>query len=153
MTRIKCFMWQASWGNTSYSIILLISRHRLESKHYYNITACLSYAGLKLGKEVFTFYEYLTSPASKLLNQRFESDVLKATLSTDAVVGTMTSPMLPGSGYDSCFLWTFFLKKLSDAYLWTATIMNYIKFNYFQQQDELLISCSFAKSWGSVFPL
>jgi len=58
----------------------------------------LTASGIQLGKETITFYEYLTSPAAKILNRWFETDVLKATLATDAIVGAMTSPMLPGSG-------------------------------------------------------
>lgn len=35
----------------------------------------------------------------KILNRWFESEPLKATLATDAVIGAMTSPNSPGSGY------------------------------------------------------
>ncbi|XP_058009183.1 uncharacterized protein LOC110665003 [Hevea brasiliensis] len=34
------------------------------------------------------FMDLLLSPASKVLNNWFETDVLKATLATDAVIGT-----------------------------------------------------------------
>uniref|UniRef100_A0A8C7CXU1 Pyridine nucleotide-disulfide oxidoreductase domain-containing protein 2 n=1 Tax=Oncorhynchus kisutch TaxID=8019 RepID=A0A8C7CXU1_ONCKI len=37
--------------------------------------------------------------ASSILNRWFESEPLKATLATDAVIGAMTSPNSPGSGY------------------------------------------------------
>ena len=45
------------------------------------------------------FYELMTSPASKFLDKWFESEPLKATLATDSVIGAMTSPQLPGSGW------------------------------------------------------
>lgn len=45
------------------------------------------------------FYELLTAPATVLLNKRFESEILKTTLATDAVIGAMCSPSSPGSGY------------------------------------------------------
>lgn len=52
-----------------------------------------------LGKDKTDFYELLTAPASKVLDKWFESEPLKACLATDAVIGAMTSPYLPGSGY------------------------------------------------------
>jgi len=45
------------------------------------------------------FYELLTGPASGLLDRWFESDMLKATLATDAVVGALISPQQAGSAY------------------------------------------------------
>ncbi|KAG8383991.1 hypothetical protein BUALT_Bualt04G0071300 [Buddleja alternifolia] len=50
-------------------------------------------------KELLEFLDLLLSPASKVLNNWFESDVLKATLATDAVIGTTGSVSTPGSGY------------------------------------------------------
>ena len=35
---------------------------------------------------------------SQVLDQWFESEPLKATLATDAVIGAMTNPYIPGSG-------------------------------------------------------
>eukprot|EP00898_Chlorokybus_atmophyticus_P006675 jgi/Chlat1/7008/Chrsp56S06691 len=43
--------------------------------------------------------QLLLSPAARVLDKWFESDVLKATLATDAVIGAMVSPNTPGSGY------------------------------------------------------
>ncbi|XP_029653702.2 pyridine nucleotide-disulfide oxidoreductase domain-containing protein 2-like [Octopus sinensis] len=43
--------------------------------------------------------ELMTAPASKVLNKWFESEPLKASLATDAVIGSMTSPHHSGSGY------------------------------------------------------
>ncbi|XP_068424092.1 pyridine nucleotide-disulfide oxidoreductase domain-containing protein 2 [Clinocottus analis] len=55
--------------------------------------------GLKLGRNVPEFYEIITAPIMKILNRWFESEPLRATLATDAVIGAMTSPSNPGSGY------------------------------------------------------
>uniref|UniRef100_W5MRC5 Pyridine nucleotide-disulfide oxidoreductase domain-containing protein 2 n=1 Tax=Lepisosteus oculatus TaxID=7918 RepID=W5MRC5_LEPOC len=55
--------------------------------------------GLKLGKNIPEFYELLTAPITKILDRWFESEPLKATLATDAVIGAMHSPRAPGSGY------------------------------------------------------
>ncbi|XP_071420590.1 pyridine nucleotide-disulfide oxidoreductase domain-containing protein 2 isoform X2 [Pithys albifrons albifrons] len=56
-------------------------------------------AGLALGPQLPRYYEVLTAPISKILDQWFESEPLKATLATDAVIGAMASPHTPGSGY------------------------------------------------------
>ncbi|XP_062010843.1 uncharacterized protein LOC133727254 [Rosa rugosa] len=50
-------------------------------------------------KDMVDFMDLLLSPASKVLNNWFETDVLKATLATDAVIGTTGSVHTPGSGY------------------------------------------------------
>ncbi|KAF3439341.1 hypothetical protein FNV43_RR17618 [Rhamnella rubrinervis] len=50
-------------------------------------------------KDMVDFMDLLLSPASKVLNNWFETDVLKATLATDAVIGTTASVNTPGSGY------------------------------------------------------
>ncbi|XP_061914158.1 pyridine nucleotide-disulfide oxidoreductase domain-containing protein 2 [Entelurus aequoreus] len=55
--------------------------------------------GLKLGRNIPDFYEITTAPIMKILNRWFESEPLIATLATDAVIGAMTSPSNPGSGY------------------------------------------------------
>ena len=57
-------------------------------------------AGRKLGvRGLPEFTEFLTSPASKWLSKWFESEPLKATLATDAVIGAMSSPNSLGSSY------------------------------------------------------
>ncbi|XP_064230062.1 pyridine nucleotide-disulfide oxidoreductase domain-containing protein 2 isoform X4 [Aotus nancymaae] len=83
-------------------------------------------AGRILGAQLPRYYEVLTAPITKVssfpgsegtllpsgrlspslcccavqvLDQWFESEPLKATLATDAVIGAMTSPRTPGSGY------------------------------------------------------
>lgn len=50
-------------------------------------------------KELLDFMDLLLSPASKVLNNWFEADVLKATLGTDAIIGTTGTVSTPGSGY------------------------------------------------------
>jgi len=64
----------------------------------------LSCEGKKLGRDVVPFYELLAAPAAKILNRWFESEPLKATLSTDSVIGAMMSPYSRGSGYDKCLI-------------------------------------------------
>uniref|UniRef100_A0A804Q430 Uncharacterized protein n=1 Tax=Zea mays TaxID=4577 RepID=A0A804Q430_MAIZE len=44
-------------------------------------------------KNMVEFFDLLLSPASKILNTWFESEVLKATLATDAVIGAMVLDM------------------------------------------------------------
>ncbi|XP_051055824.1 pyridine nucleotide-disulfide oxidoreductase domain-containing protein 2 isoform X2 [Phodopus roborovskii] len=56
-------------------------------------------AGRTLGAQLPQYYQVLTGPISKVLDHWFESEPLKATLATDAVIGAMTSPHTPGSGY------------------------------------------------------
>eukprot|EP01027_Heterolobosea_sp_BB2_P027017 GEZU01042188.1.p1 GENE.GEZU01042188.1~~GEZU01042188.1.p1 ORF type:complete len:495 (-),score=156.64 GEZU01042188.1:120-1604(-) len=53
----------------------------------------------KLGRDIPDMVEICTAPASRILDRWFESDVLKSTLATDAVIGAMVSPSTPGSGY------------------------------------------------------
>ena len=45
------------------------------------------------------FYEFFTGPAQQILDRYFESDILKATLASDAVIGAMVSPRQNGSAY------------------------------------------------------
>jgi phytoene dehydrogenase-like protein len=44
-------------------------------------------------------YQLLTSPASKVLDKWFESDIIKATLATDGLIGAMLGPYDSGTGY------------------------------------------------------
>ena len=53
----------------------------------------------KLGENLDDIYRLFAAPASDLLNEWFESDVLKATLATDSVIGAMLSPYSEGSAY------------------------------------------------------
>ena len=50
-------------------------------------------------RELPDFTEFITSPASKWLSKWFESEPLKGTLATDAVIGAMSSPHSLGSSY------------------------------------------------------
>ncbi|XP_017579800.1 pyridine nucleotide-disulfide oxidoreductase domain-containing protein 2 [Pygocentrus nattereri] len=56
-------------------------------------------SGLKLGVNIPDFYELITAPIVKVLNRWFESEPLRATLATDALIGANISPSSPGSGY------------------------------------------------------
>ncbi|XP_026449648.1 pyridine nucleotide-disulfide oxidoreductase domain-containing protein 2-like [Papaver somniferum] len=60
---------------------------------------CLREAMSMGQKDMVDFMDLLLSPSSKVLNNWFEGDVLKATLATDAVIGSMASVHTPGSGY------------------------------------------------------
>ena len=53
----------------------------------------------KLGAELPEAIELLTGPATPILDRWFESDVLKGTLATDAIIGTFAPPSAPGTGY------------------------------------------------------
>jgi phytoene dehydrogenase-like protein len=44
-------------------------------------------------------YRLFTAPAAHILDEWFESDVLKATIATDSVIGAMLSPYSEGSAY------------------------------------------------------
>eukprot|EP00484_Ammonia_sp_Unknown_P007751 CAMPEP_0197076138 /NCGR_PEP_ID=MMETSP1384-20130603/211962_1 /TAXON_ID=29189 /ORGANISM="Ammonia sp." /LENGTH=645 /DNA_ID=CAMNT_0042514987 /DNA_START=24 /DNA_END=1961 /DNA_ORIENTATION=+ len=54
---------------------------------------------VKSQQTIVNFIELMTSPASKILNRYFESDILKTTLATDAVIGSTLSPSDVGSAY------------------------------------------------------
>src|SRR5947209_4235943 len=43
--------------------------------------------------------EVLTGPARPILDRWFESEELKATLATDAIIGAMAAPSMPGTAY------------------------------------------------------
>lgn len=65
-----------------------------------NFHSCFMHiSGKNLGSEASMFYELMTASSAKVLNQWFESEPLKATLNTDAVIGAMLSPYQAGSGY------------------------------------------------------
>jgi phytoene dehydrogenase-like protein len=54
---------------------------------------------LRLGADAPRAVEILTGAARSILDRWFESDVLKATLATDSVIGAMASPSTPGTAY------------------------------------------------------
>ena len=51
------------------------------------------------GRHLTSLYEIMTTSASDILDKHFESDILKSTLVTDAIIGSLISPCHPGSGY------------------------------------------------------
>ncbi|MFA5939061.1 MAG: NAD(P)/FAD-dependent oxidoreductase [Sinimarinibacterium sp.] len=53
----------------------------------------------QLGDELPQALELLTGPATPILDRWFESDALKATLATDAIIGAFAPPSAPGTGY------------------------------------------------------
>jgi phytoene dehydrogenase-like protein len=53
----------------------------------------------RLGSAAGEAVEILTGPARTILDRWFESDELKATLATDAIIGAMASPSMPGTAY------------------------------------------------------
>jgi phytoene dehydrogenase-like protein len=54
---------------------------------------------LRLGADGPRALELLTGAARPILERWFESEPLKATLATDAIIGAMASPSTPGTGY------------------------------------------------------
>ena len=44
------------------------------------------------GAGLMDFHEMMTAPAERILSRWFESEPLKSTLATDAIIGAMTSP-------------------------------------------------------------
>ncbi|GLT39136.1 hypothetical protein SLA2020_133430 [Shorea laevis] len=62
--------------------------------------ACLLQQAISLGqKDMVDFMDLSLSLASKVLNNWFETDVLKATLATNAVIGSTACVSTPGTGY------------------------------------------------------
>jgi phytoene dehydrogenase-like protein len=53
----------------------------------------------KLGVAMGEAVEILTGPARPILDRWFESEQLKATLATDAIIGAMAAPSMPGTAY------------------------------------------------------
>jgi phytoene dehydrogenase-like protein len=53
----------------------------------------------KMGPGMSEAVEILTGPARTILDRWFESEQLKATLATDAIIGAMASPSMPGTAY------------------------------------------------------
>ncbi|UJR23353.1 hypothetical protein I4U23_026365 [Adineta vaga] len=62
-------------------------------KLFYNLFQKLGFRGST------DLYQLLTSSASRILDQWFESDVIKATLATDGLIGAMLGPHDRGTGY------------------------------------------------------
>ena len=75
-------------------------RHSLQETAY-NVSTLsrLVRVGFKHREVLVPFYELFVGPATQLLDRWFDSDILKATLATDAVIGALVSPSQPGSAY------------------------------------------------------
>ena len=56
-------------------------------------------AALALGRELPRALRLMLAPARELLCEWFDSEPLRATLATDAVIGAFASPSTPGTGY------------------------------------------------------
>ncbi len=54
---------------------------------------------LKLGRDGQKAVEILAGAATPILDRWFESEQLKVTLATDAIIGAMASPSMPGTAY------------------------------------------------------
>jgi len=61
--------------------------------------AKLGLAFTKLGTDGQKAIEILTGAATPILDRWFESEQLKVTLATDAIIGAMASPSMPGTAY------------------------------------------------------
>jgi phytoene dehydrogenase-like protein len=61
--------------------------------------AKLGLAFLRLGHDGQKAVEILTGAATPILDRWFESEQLKVTLATDAIIGAMASPSMPGTAY------------------------------------------------------
>ena len=61
--------------------------------------ARMGLAFLKLGTDGQKAVEILTGAATPILDRWFESEQLKVTLATDAIIGAMASPSMPGTAY------------------------------------------------------
>src|SRR6202030_3018894 len=59
----------------------------------------LGQSARKLGTDLSEAVEILTGAARPILDRWFESEQLKVTLATDAVIGAMASPSMPGTAY------------------------------------------------------
>ncbi len=53
----------------------------------------------RMGTAMSEAIEVLAGPARTILDRWFESEQLKATLATDAIIGAMASPSMPGTAY------------------------------------------------------
>jgi phytoene dehydrogenase-like protein len=61
--------------------------------------AKLGWRFARLGRSGAAAIEVLTGAARQILDRWFESEQLKVTLATDAVIGAMASPSMPGTAY------------------------------------------------------
>jgi phytoene dehydrogenase-like protein len=71
-------------------------RHKLQTL---STIGDLIAVGAKNREVLIPFGEIMVGPAETILDRWFESDILKTTLATDAVIGAQTSPKNNGSAY------------------------------------------------------
>jgi phytoene dehydrogenase-like protein len=67
-------------------------------KDFWNLLK-LGRAFQKMGSGMSEAVEILSGPARTILDRWFESEQVKATLATDAVIGAMAAPSMPGTAY------------------------------------------------------
>jgi phytoene dehydrogenase-like protein len=79
----------ASWRKIS------ITKKLRDARKVYQLHQALA----ALGGDMPAAIELISAAARPILDRWFESDVLKATLATDAIIGAMTSISSPGSAY------------------------------------------------------
>lgn len=79
----------ASWRSVG------LSKKLRDTKTAYNLHQSLKQLGETLPEAI----ELLTGAALPILDRWFESDILKATLATDAIIGTFQPPSAPGTAY------------------------------------------------------
>ena len=61
--------------------------------------AKMAWSFRKLGKDGQAAIEILTGAASPILDRWFESEEVKTTISTDAIIGAFATPSMPGTAY------------------------------------------------------
>lgn len=61
--------------------------------------AKMAWSFRKLGKDGQTALEILTGAANPILDRWFESEEVKTTISTDAIIGAFATPSIPGTAY------------------------------------------------------
>jgi phytoene dehydrogenase-like protein len=79
---------------SSWRKVPLMKRVR-DGKHALDLLGSLKHLGEDLPETI----ELLSGPAGTILDRWFESDVLKGTLATDAIIGTFQPPSAPGTAY------------------------------------------------------
>lgn len=78
--------------------MILISPPKTPSLFDFNLIRLVT-SLLPYKKRWWDLYHLLTSPASYYMDKYFESDIVKASLSVDSIIGAMQSPYTAGSAY------------------------------------------------------
>ncbi|KAJ4714412.1 Pyridine nucleotide-disulfide oxidoreductase domain-containing 2 [Melia azedarach] len=97
--KIMDFILDSPTPETLHGDISLYDRLRNKLQNSVFWARCLRHVRSLGQKDMVNFMDFLLSPTSKVLNKWFESDILKATITADAVVGSMASIHAPGSAY------------------------------------------------------